>query len=115
MVFLNDFAAVGDAWEQLGLGGFSAALYPFSSLGRENAVPHGVPERDQDRVRRGISRSEANKPLHERKPFRDKRKTRDSGFESRAERGAEEGTRTPTPLRALDPESSASTNSATSA
>ena len=29
--------------------------------------------------------------------------------------GAEEGTRTPTPLRALDPESSASTNFATSA
>ncbi len=29
--------------------------------------------------------------------------------------GAEAGTRTPTPLRALDPESSASANSATSA
>ena len=51
---------------------------------------------------------------HSRAP-EDSGRTRLIRLTQRIISGAEGGTRTPTPLRALDPESSASANSATSA
>ena len=94
-----------------GLGVVTGALAgPLAADGRSGAMrfTEGAPDAASARPRNPPSTTTAA-DLRAARPRGECRPTRATSD------GAEGGTRTPTPLRALDPESSASANSATSA